>query len=230
MMARSLILGLFCALCIGIPAHALPREEGAVYLEDVLEKPLRLAVLADISIFYDKTLGRYLGTLRRGQTVEVQAVSDDAYRVRGRAQQGQVAGWVEPSGLTPLNKDFLKNLQQASDRKAQVDALIAANEVAIHMTGNEVIASLGKPQKKSSRLDEKGRSEIWEYVRYERVPRQVTGYDKFGRAYNEIVYVKVPAGRLAVILENGLVSALEQSEGSLRDARAKIVAEPFVVH
>lgn len=232
MTSRTLLLAsLFAILLAQTAARAssLPREEDAVYLEDLLDKPLRLTVLEDTSIFYDKGLGRYLGTLRRGQTVELQAVADEAYRARGRAQQGQVAGWIDPARLTPLDKGFLKKLKEAATRQKHVNELIAANEVAIHMTPDEVISSLGKPQKKTSRLDQAGRSEVWEYIRYERVPRQVSGYDRNGALFTNVIYVKVPAGRLSVIFDAGLVSALEQTEGSLRNGRVKMVAAPFEI-
>ena len=174
------------------------REEGAIYLEDLLPKPVRLATVADAPIYYKIDLGRYLGTLKKGQIVELQAVSDSAYRVRGLAQQGQVAGWVEPKSLNPLKKDFLENLKQNAARRDEVLALIAKNEVAINMTPEEVMQSLGKPAKKTSRLDAKGREETWEFVRYERVPQEIIGARPSGDLVKTIIYVKVPAGKLAV--------------------------------
>jgi hypothetical protein len=111
-----------------------------------------------------------------------------------------------------------------------VDLLIEKNEVAINMTQEEVGRALGKASKKTSRLDAKGREEIWEFVRYERVPQQVTGYDRYGRLVNSITYVKVPSGKLAVTFSNDLVSSLEQTEGTFeRDARVKIVTAPYVL-
>lgn len=212
------------------PSGAVIREEGAIYLEDLLMKPARLATVADAPIYYQSDLGRYLGTLRKGQIVELQAVSDSAYRVRGMAQQGQVAGWVDPASLNPLKKDFLENLKKNDARRKEVLALIAKNEVAINMTPDEVQRALGKPSKKTSRLDAKGREELWEFVRYERVPQEVIGQDRYGNLIRTITYVKVPAGKLSVSFENNLVSALEQSEGTFdRDARTRIVAAPFIV-
>lgn len=212
------------------PSGAVIREEGAVYLEDVLDKPLKLAITADAPIFYKIDMQRFLGTLRRGQMVEVQALSDHAYRVRGTASQGQVAGWVEPKFLSPLKKEFIESVHQNAARKAEVDALIAKNEVAINMTPEEVARALGKPGKTTARLDAQGRTEVWEFIRYERVPQEVTGYDRTGRLVTSITYVKVPAGKLSVSFQNNLVSALEQSEGALeRDARVKLVPAPFVV-
>jgi hypothetical protein len=88
--------------------------------------------------------------------------------------------------------------------------------------------ALGKPAKKTSRLDATGRDELWEFVRFERVPQEVTAADKYGRLVTNYVYVKVPAGKLSVAFKNNLVAELEQSEGTLdRAARVKIVAVPF---
>ncbi len=122
---------LCCAHVQAETSGAVIREAGAIYLEDLLMKPARLATIAEAPIYYHSDLGRYLGTLKKGQIVELQAVSDKAYRVRGIAQQGQVVGWVDPRSLNPLKKDFLENLKQNAARLEQVKALIAKNEVAI---------------------------------------------------------------------------------------------------
>jgi len=211
-------------------AAAVIREPGAIYLEDFLSRPVKLATLSETEIFYKSDLARYLGTVRKGEIVELQAVSEGAYRVRARAQQGPVVGWLNPAALTPLKAEFLENLRRNAARKAEVDALIEKNEVAINMTPEEVGRALCKVSKKTSRADAKGREEIWEFVRYERVPQQVTGYDRYGHLVSSVVYVKVPSGKLAVTFTNNLVSSLEQTEGTFdRDARIKIVTAPYVI-
>lgn len=227
---------LFAALLLctaaygGATSGAVIREEGAIYLEDLLLKPARLATIADAPIYYHNDLGRYLGTLKKGQIVELQAITDKAYRVRGMAQQGQVAGWVDPKYLNPLKKDFIENLKQNAARLEQVRALIARNEVAINMTPEEVQQSLGKPTKKSSRVDASGRQDVWEFIRYESVPQETFGRDFKGNLVSSIIYIKVPTGKLAITFANNLVSALEQTEGSLeKGAQPKIVSAPFAV-
>ena len=213
-------------------AHAggLIREPGAVYLEDFVKQPVKLAVLADTSIYFHIDLGRYLGTIRKGQIVELQAVGEKAYRVRARAQQGQVAGWIAADALSPLKQEFIASLRKNAARKIEVDALIEKNEVAVNMTPDEVTRALGKASKKTARLDANGREEVWEFIRYIRVPQEVTAYDQNGRPVRTVTYVKVPNGKLAVTFANDLVSALEQSEGTFeRDARVQIVAAPFAV-
>jgi hypothetical protein len=219
---------LFCAGAHAATSGAVIREEGSIYLEDLLMKPARLATIEDAPIYYHSNFDRYLGTLKKGQIVELQAVSDTAYRVRGIAQQGQVAGWVEPKFLNPLKKDFLDNLKQNAARKKEVDALIAKNEVAINMTTEEVSQALGKPSKKSSRLDAKGREDVWEFIKFDRIPQETVGRDPNGNLVRTITYIKVPAGKVAVTFANNLVSALEQSEGTLlKDARVTTVTAPF---
>ena len=228
--ALQLLLGLlFVAAPLSAPAaSALIREEGAIYLEDLLPKPVKLATIQDTPVFWKIDLSKSLGIMRKGQLVEVQAVSDGAYRVRGQAQQGQVLGWVEPKYLSPLKPEFLANLKQNAARKAEVEALIARNEVALNMTVGEVGRALGKPAKKTSRLDANGREDVWEFVRYENVPQEVAGYDRLGRLTTTTVYVKVPSGKLSIVFQNNLVSSLEQTEGAIeRAAQVKIVAVPF---
>lgn len=224
------VLIAFAALPAWLDAGPVLREEGAIYLEDIVPKPVKLDVTVDAPIYFDLALSRYLGTLKKGQLVELQAVADAAYRVRGQAQQGQVAGWIESKYLGALKPDFLQNLKKAAQRQQEVKALIARKEVAINMTPDEVAASLGKAQKTTSRLDANGRSDVWEYIRYELVPQQGTGYDRFGNLVTTTIYVKVPAGKLSVIFDNGLVSALEQSEGNLvKGAQTRIVLAPIQV-
>jgi hypothetical protein len=228
--AFGLLVLLAVSPVANVHAGAVIREPGAIYLEDLIPKPVKLTTLDAAPIYYQSDMRRYLGTLKKGQQVEVQALADHAYRVRGVAQQGQVAGWVDSKFLTPLKKEFVTNLKQNAARLEEVTALIAKKEVAVNMTPEEVIQSLGKPSKKTARVDANGREEVWEFVRYERVPQEVTGYDRYGRLVSSVVYVKVPAGKLSVVFSNDLVSALEQSEGSLeKDARTRIVPAPFAV-
>ena len=175
---------LLCAILLSATAHAstsgaVIRETGGIYLEDLLMKPVRLATISDAPIYYKIDLQRYLGTLKKGQLVELQAISDTAYRVRGIAQQGQVVGWVEAKYLNPLKKEFVENLKKNEARRLAVLALIAKREVAINMTPEEVALALGKPTKTISRLDASGREDVWEYIRYERVPQQRVGRDGF---------------------------------------------------
>ncbi|HEV7401448.1 MAG TPA: hypothetical protein VGO11_00920 [Chthoniobacteraceae bacterium] len=223
-------------LCCAVSALAAPkpptgqllREPGAIYLEDFAKHSVKIGVTADAPIFFQPDKVRSLGVLRAGQLVELQAVSDTLYRVRGQAQQGQVAGWVDPKFLGPLKPEFLAALKQNAVRRDAIVALIAKNEVAINMTPEEVFSSLGKPTKKTSKLDAGGRQEVWEYTRYERIPQQTTSRDNFGRLVTSVYYIKVAKGNLSIVFDNNLVSSLEQSEGApAAGDRVKILTAPL---
>ena len=160
---------------------AVIREAGAIYLEDLLMRPARLATVADAPIYYHSDI-RYLATLKKGQIVELQAVCDN--RITGSARfagAGRLVVGFKPK-YTPnlLKKDFLENLRQNAARLEQVKALIAKNEVAINMTPEEVQQSLGKPTKKTSKVDASGRADIWEFIRYELVAQNTVGRDQLG--------------------------------------------------
>jgi hypothetical protein len=108
--------------------------------------------------------------------------------------------------------------------------MVAKGEVALNMTQEEVAAALGKAQKKTSKLDATGRKDVWDFVRYARVPQETTGYDRNGRLVTNIIYVKVPAGKLSVTFDNQLVSSLEQTEGNTDvQAPVRLVPAPIAV-
>jgi hypothetical protein len=224
----TLALALFATSAFA--ASALPRETGAIYLEDLAIKPVKLAVIGEAEVHSLITNGNYLGMLRKGTIAEVIAISDTAIRVRGTAQQGGVVGWVPATGLTPMKPEFIESVKKNAQRKVEVDALIAKGEVALNMTHEEVMSALGKPQKKNAKLDAKGRQEVWEFIRYARVPQETVGRDPQGRTVTSVVYVKVPAGKLAVTFENNLVSVLEQTEGTTEvPAPVQLVPAPIFV-
>lgn len=226
------VLLLCLAFDAGRPASAqLLREDGATYLEDIMERLPRVKITGAAPIYYDIGMRRVLGEMVPNQAVELQAVSDGAFRIRGRARHGQVAGWVRPEALVLPGNSFLEDVRKAAERKRQVDALIAANEAAVGMTQDEVKQSLGRPEKKTSRMDANSRQELWEYIRYERVPQYFTRYDRFGQPYNDTVYVKMPTGRLSVSFKDQIVESVEQTEGEiLPGGRARIVTRPLMVY
>lgn len=200
----------------------LTRERGSIYLEDFFEQPYRLKVLQDAAIYYNSDLARYLGTLHRGQLVELQAVNDKRgiLRVRGQAEQGQVAGWVQAKYLTTLDPDFVVALRRSVERREQIQALTASGEIALGMTMEEVVTSLGQPLKKSSHADANGIVETWDYVRYVAVPRTIASYDNVGRVFYSVVYEKIASGKFSAAFSNGVVSAIDRSDVDVGGAAA----------
>lgn len=225
------------------------REAGAIYLSDFDLEPLKLALREPAPCYFEMSARRYAGTLRFPQAVKLDAVAPNGMlRVRGNAKQGGVAAWVNPAYLEPLPPDFVANLQRAEERRREVEALIARNEVAIGMTPDEVARSLGKPQKRSSRTSRDGSSQVFEYIRYKLIPQTVyspsyvesitgvrpdprarleTVVVRGGYGYNaSTVYVKVPVGTITVTFAEGIVESIEESEGTLVGTDASIVVPP----
>ena len=225
-------LSLLPAVEAGLPG--LPRDPGAIYLEDFFDQPYRLRVLQDAAIFYNPDLARFLGTLHKGQLVELQAIDDKQglLRVRGQASQGQVVGWIEARYLTALDPQFVVGLRRSVERQEQVRALSASGEIALGMTMEEVAATLGQPVKKSAHSDASGVVESWEYVSYVTVPRTVTSYDPYGRLYSALVYQKVPSGSYTASFTRGVVSAIDRNTvevaNQLRTAPVRSVAQPVI--
>lgn len=226
---------LLCAPKAGFALEGLPREKGAIYLEDFFEQPYRLRVLTDAAIYFNSDLARFLGTLTRGRLVELQAINDKdgLLRVKGLAKQGQVVGWVEARYLSALDPAFVIGLRRSIARRQRVQSLAASGEVALGMTMEEVISSLGAPTKKESHADAQGVAETWEYIHYVTVPRTATGYDPFGRLVSSIVYEKVANGKFAVSFGSGLVTAIDRSDANLAPgtgaAPAQVVPPPVAL-
>lgn len=250
----SRIAFVLALLAGGVVANAAPiiREPGAIYLSDFAMKPLRLKVLEPAQTFFDISQQRYAGTLRFPQIVQVEAVGPDGlYRVRGNAQQGGIVAWVSRAALEAPPGNFVENLEKANVRRIEVEALIARNEVAIGMIPEEVTRSLGKPQKKTNRANKDATQQIWEYIKYELVPQTTyapgvtqtivninPGTNSPGGSIvqtgsgitSSTIYIKVPVGTLTVTFKDGIVEALDQSEGTTTGGQVSVVIPPINVY
>ncbi|HEY8900058.1 MAG TPA: hypothetical protein VIM61_06580 [Chthoniobacterales bacterium] len=230
--ATLLVILVISAGFSSLRATPIVREAGAIYLSDFEEKPMKLKVLAPAPAYFDFAGTRYVGTLRVPQIVEVQAVSDVAYRVRGKAQQGQVLGWVDKKYLQPIAEETLTALRKAEERRKVVTDLIARNQVAMGMTPAEVEQSIGKPQKRTARASsDKAPEQIWEYVKYATIPQSTNVIGPGGVVSVATTYIKKPIGQITITFKDDIVDAIDQSEGTiLTGNETTIVAPPIVVY
>jgi hypothetical protein len=207
----------------------LAPEPGTIDVEDMLKKPVMLKVLQESPIYTRSTLDNALGSMAPGTLVKLVGLSDTAYRVRGRARHGDVSGWMRIPDLLSADPNLVPNLKKLHERQMIVEELIAKHQVALGMTAEEVTASMGKPNRKSSKLSAAGRDEKFEYVVYDRVPQYTTGLDAFGRAVQTVVYVKVETGSLSVNFKDGIVETVEETKGNpLGTGGVKIVPGPII--
>lgn len=197
---------------LGAPISNLGREKDALYLEDVLKKPLKLKVKADAIVYNNLGAERRLGVIPAGTLVNVVAINDKALRVRGKAEHDDVSGWVGRAFLEELDPRITETLTKMMERQKLVDELIRQKTVAIGMTSAEVDLVLGAPSKRTSRVDKTGQVEIYEYITYRIIPQQVAQRDQNGQVFYTLVNNKVETGRRTLTFENRVVSAIEESE------------------
>jgi hypothetical protein len=207
----------------------LDSDPEVVYLNTVLAKPVELEVVKPAPVFSDRDGKHRLGTLKADQSVKVEAITDKIYRVRGQGTRDGIAGWVAPWAFSSKDPEFAANLKQLYEREIQVREIIAAKQVAVGMTLDEVTRSKGKPDKTSVRRTGSGQSGRWEYVEFEEMKHYVTRIDPVtGAPYRVLSHVtQVEKGKLAVEFENDVVTAIEESTGD-KGGKVRIVVPPVV--
>lgn len=223
--------------CAPLPAVAqlgksgLSTEPGAIEVERLLPRPVRLTVVAESVIYYQADMQRALGSMAPGTVVQLVALTDSAWKVRGRARHGDVSGWMRIPDLKSPDPKLPEKIKAFVERQRAVNELIQKRQIAIGMTVDEVKASLGQPARKSSRITATGKDETLEYSVYKEVPQTVTGRDQFGNIVQSIVYVKVETGRLTVAFREGAVAEIQETQGNnpLPGGSVKIVPVPVTV-
>jgi hypothetical protein len=207
----------------------LDSDPEVVYLEQTLKKPLTLNVIKEAPVFSDRHGNNRLGMLKANQTVQLEAITDKVYRVRGQGTRHGISGWVAPWAFSSKDPDFVAHLKQFYDRQIQVQALIAAKQIAVGMTLEEVNQSRGQPTKTTIRKTGEGNSGRWEYIDYEEVKNYITRIDpRTGATYRQLASVtQVEKGRTAVEFENNIVTAIEESENR-GSGSVRIVVPPLV--
>jgi len=205
----------------------LVQEEGAVYLEGMVEKELPVRITQSAPIYSSLKGDRWIGNTTSDQPAVLLAISEKAYRVRTRAKQGQVAGWVSKSAIAGLPEGFEANLLAYHERYLVVSKLIENQQVALGMTVAEVTASIGPPDKRNSKVSGEGRTDALEYISYKRVPQTVMSFDAFGRSVPVTQYIEVESGRVAIEFMNDTVTSISESEGlNFSNARVPVIVPP----
>ena len=208
----------------------LDSEPDVVYLADVVEKPIKLKVVKEAPVFSDKEGKHRLGFLKADQEVELEGMTEKAYRVRGMGRSNNgIAGWVGPHAFSHPEADFVAKLKQLYERQIAVNAIIAEEGVAVGMTLAEVEKSRGKPTKTSVRRTAKGESGSWEYIDYDEVKHYITRVDPVsGQAYRQFSHItREEKGKTVVEFEEGLVTALQETEDR-RGGDVRIIVPPLI--
>lgn len=161
--------------------------------------------------------------------MRLEAITEKIYRVRSHGTRRGIAGWVAPWAFSSTDPEFVAHLKQLYERQIQVEALIAANQVAVGMTLDEVALSRGKPTKTSVRKTDKGESGRWEFIDYEEVKNYATRvHPATGAVYRQLISVtQVENGRTSVEFVDNVITAIEESENQ-QGGNVRIIVPPVV--
>ena len=207
----------------------LDSDPEVVYLQQTIKEPIQLRVVKEAPVYSDKSGSHRLGTLKANQDVELEAITDKIYRVRGKGTRDGIAGWVAPWAFSSKDPQFVFHLKELYDRQIQVQGLIANKQIAVGMTLDEVSLSRGKPTKTSLRKTEKGQSGRWEYVDYEEIKHYITRIDPVsGAAYRQFSHsTQIEKSRTAVEFADDIVTAIEESEDN-QGGNVRIIVPPVI--
>ncbi len=229
-LAAALILPFLTGNSAGqVRKSLLDSDPEVVYLEGVLARPIEFKVVKAATVYSDKEGKHRLGALKEGQVVKLEAITDKVYRVRSKGLRDGIAGWVAPWAFSADDPEFVAHLKQLYERQIQVQELIAAKQVAVGMTTDEVAQSRGRPTSTSVRKTEKGQSGRWDYIDYEEVKNYITRIDPAtGAVYRQLASVtREERGRTSVEFVDGLVTAVEESENR-QGGNVRIIVPPVV--
>lgn len=228
---------LVCGLALSAYSQAAPgnrkslldNEPGVVYLDQAVADPILLNVVRKSPVFSDQNGKNQIGTLAAGQELPLEAMTERAYRVRGKGGRNNVAGWVSPQAFSSKDPDFIAHLRQLFDRQIAVEQFIAAKQAAIGMSLAEVARALGKATKTTLRKTPEGETGSWEFIEFTTINHYTTEIDPLTRqAFRRFAYAtQEEKSRTKVEFTNGVVSAIEETEDR-QGGNVRIVVPPVI--
>ena len=207
----------------------LDNDPRVVYLTEMPDKQIELMIVKDAPVYSDIDGKQLLGTIVANQKVKIEAITDKAYKVRGKGTRDGISGWVGPWAFSSKDPQFVENLKKFYTRQLEVNKLIAENAVAMGMTTEEVAQSLGTPTKSSLRQTPEGQSGKWEFIDFEEQKNYTTVQDPVtGNLYRQLVSVtQIEKSKRVVEFTNGAVSAIEDSESKQSDT-VRVIVPPII--
>lgn len=236
MKVKAFFFLLAASICI-LPLQAQERpsllnnDPELIYFEEIQDEKIMLKVAEDTRLFRDKKGQSVARILKAGDVVQLIAMNDRAYRVRGGTNYHGYVGWVNPHHMASKDPEFVTNLKTFYARELEVRDLIAKQEVAIGMTSDEVVRSLGEPTKTSVRVDAESQTSLWEFITYEELDHFTTYRDplsgSFVRRFSHTT--REESGKVSVAFQDDLVTSIERTETQEGAGRVKIIARPIVL-
>ena len=211
----------------------LNNDPDVIYLEEHIGRSITLLVVQPTTVYATKKgkNGRRLGLFKTNTKVELIAMTEKAYCVKGKASHAGVTGWVNPNHLASKDKDFISNLKQLYKRQLIVKDLIANKDVAIGMTLDEVQTSLGEPTETEIVQTRDGQSGKWDYVITEEQKHYRKTVDPHtGQVYRQLSHVTVEErSRTTVKFKDKVVTSLTRKKNN-GPGKIRIVPAPVIFH
>lgn len=233
----KLYISLLCLAVTAITAQAQPKKSllnsdpDVIYLNEHFDRTIHLLVVKPATAYATKKGDRRLGSYPANTKVELLAITDKAYRVKGQASHAGVTGWVNPKLLASKDKDFIANLKKLYERQTIVKELIAKNDIAIGMTLDEVTQSVGKPTETEVKQTRKGESGKWDYIEKEEHKhyRLVTDPHS-GNTFRQVSHVTTEeTSRITLEFENNIITTVTRKRNN-GPAKVRIIPTPVVFH
>lgn len=218
-----------CALWAAPGRSLLNSDPDVIYMKNHTDEKIFLLVVKPATIYSTKKGGRKLGKFPANTKVELLAITDKAYRVKGKAGRYGAAGWVSPKLLAAKEKDFIAKFKQFYERQIMVNQLIANQDVAIGMTLGEVRQSMGEPTESELRQTKEGEDGKWDYVVTEEKKHYRRVYNPHtGLTYRQLSHVTIEEkSRVTVEFDKGLVTAVTRKRNN-GPGKTHIIPAPVV--
>ncbi len=230
-------ISLICLAATVISAQAAPRKSllnndpNVIYLNEHIDRKIYLMVAKEASVYNSKTANRKLGVYPVNTKLELIAITDKAYQVKGKAKHAGVTGWVSPKLLASTDKNFIANFKKLYERQMVVKELIASKEVAIGMTLDEVTQSKGKPTETEVKQTRKGQSGKWSYVVQKEQKHYRTIVDsRTGNTYRQFSHITTEEkSRITIEFENNTVTTMTRKQNN-GPGKVRIIPAPFTFY
>ena len=207
----------------------LDNDPRVVYLTEMPDKQIELMIIKEAPVYMDPDGKTKVGTIVANQKLKIEAITDKAYKVRGKGTRDGISGWVGPWAFASKDPQFVENLKKFYHRQMEVNKVIAEKQVCLGMTTEEVAQSLGRPTKTSARQSPAGQSSKWEFIEMDEQKNYATARNQqTGELYRQLVSVtQIEKSKRVIEFTNGIVSAIEDSEQ--RDgANVRIIVPPVI--
>jgi len=187
------------------------REDGVLYFEDNLPKPLITTIKAPTTIYLRRDFQSALALMSPGATIEVIGMSPQGYLIKGDYRNNSVTGWILPADLPPgIDPALIAEARKNQARHDVVADAIVHKKVIRGMTPDEVQQSVGRPDQESSQVDDTGTTKTWVFTTYTTILQTSYAPGFYGRPTLQTYPVKVPIGQLIVTFVNDAVNSIQE--------------------